>query len=180
MAKRQPSSEPGWKDVKTALSGLDRPGLLALIQDLYSAHTDTRTFLHARFDLGGDVLKPYKKTIARWLAPDVDQEVSVSKANQAIASYKNAVGNSAVLAELMVFYCEYAARFSSDVGYQESAYLNGLTRMFEQALNIAVQLPAVEGSPLIARLDKVRTVSHNIGYGIGDHLDFLFAEYTDR
>jgi hypothetical protein len=32
---------------------------------------DNQNFLHARFGLGCDVLKPYKTIIERWLWPDV-------------------------------------------------------------------------------------------------------------
>ena len=32
---------------------------MSLIQDLNAAHKDNRTFLHTRFGLGEDVLKPY-------------------------------------------------------------------------------------------------------------------------
>ena len=40
---------------------------MGLIQDLYAAHKDNQTFLHTRFGLGEDVLKPYKETLDRWL-----------------------------------------------------------------------------------------------------------------
>ena len=33
--------------------------------------------------------------------------------------------------------------------------------MFEQALKIIAQLSASDRNPLIARIDKVRTISHN-------------------
>ncbi len=59
MARRQAT----WTDLKANLAGLDRLGLLGLIQDLYAAHKDNRTFLHARFGLGQDVLAPYKEAL---------------------------------------------------------------------------------------------------------------------
>jgi len=106
MTKRQSRSQPTWVDVKAKLSSFDRAGLLGLVQDLYPAHKDNRTFLHARFGLSEDVLKSYKETIDRWLWPDVfrKQVASVAKAKQAISSYKKAVGEPAGLAELMVFF----------------------------------------------------------------------------
>ena len=120
MPRRQGRSQPTWTDVKAQLSTFDRLGLLGLIQDLYVAHKETQTFLHARFGLGKDILKPYKETLDRWLWPDVlrNQDTSVVKAKQAISSFKKAVGDVAGLAELMVFYCECAAGFCNDVGYQ--------------------------------------------------------------
>ena len=61
MTSRHPRSQPTRTDVKAKLAGLDRLGLVGLIQDLYAAHKDNRTFLHTRFGLGEDVLKPYKQ-----------------------------------------------------------------------------------------------------------------------
>src|SRR5271157_1429602 len=105
MAKRQSRSQPTWKDVKAKIAGFDPAGLMGLIQDLYAAHQDNRTFLHTRFGLIEDAREPYKKAIDRWIWPDVlrRQDTSVSKGKQAISDYKNAVGDPKGLADLMVF-----------------------------------------------------------------------------
>ena len=136
MTKRTPRSQPKWTDVKAKLASLDRLGLIGLIQDLYAFQKDNQTFLHTRFGLGEDVLRPYRETLGRWLWPDVlrNQDTSVAKAKQAISSYRKAVGDPAGLAELMVFYCESAAGFSNDVGNQDEGYFDSLINMFEQAL----------------------------------------------
>ena len=182
MPRRQPASKATWADVKAELATFDRPGLLALIQDLYAAHKDNQRFLHARFGLGDDVLKPYKETLDRWLWPDVlrRQDTSVVRARQAISNYKKAVADPVGLAELMVFYCERAAGFCSDVGYQDDSYFNALVRMFEQALQVIAQLSASDHNPLITRLDKVRTISHKFGYGVGVDMDSLLAKYVRK
>jgi len=179
MTKRHPRSQHTWTDVKAKLASLDRIGLMGLIQDLYAAHKDNQTFLHTRFSLGEDVLKPYKKTLDRWLRPDVlrNQDTSVAKAKQTISSYRKAVGEPAGLAELMVFYCESAAGFSNDVGYQDDGYFDALVHMFEQALKVTRQLSASDRDALIVRLDRVRTISHNLGYGVGDAMDSLLVNY---
>ena len=57
-----------WSDVKAKLGDFDRAGLLGLVQDLYTTSKDNQNFLHARFGLGCDVLKPYRTIIERWLA----------------------------------------------------------------------------------------------------------------
>ena len=153
---------------------------MGLIQDLYAAHKDNQVFLHTRFGLGEDVLKPYKETLDRWLWPDVlrNQDTSVSKAKQAISSYRKAVGEPAGLAELMVFYCESAAGFSNDVGNQDEGYFDALVHMFEQALKATCQLSAGDRDALIVRLDRVRTISHHFGYGVGDDMDGMLAKYV--
>ena len=152
---------------------------MSLIQDLYAAHKDNQTFLHTRFGLGEDVLKPYKETLDRWLWPDAvrNQDTSIAKAKQAISSYRKAIGEPAGLAELMVSYCERAAGFSNDVGYQDEGYFDALVHMFEQALKVTPQLSAGDRDALIVRLDRVRTISHNLGYGVGDAMDSLLVNY---
>jgi hypothetical protein len=172
-------STPGWKDVKTNLADYDRIGLIGLVQDLYAASKDNQAFLHARFALGSHVLKPYKAVIDRWLWPDVlkNQDISVAKAKKAISDYKKAIGQPEGSAELMVFYCERAAGFSNDVGLQDEGYFIALVRMFAQTLKTIDTLPRDCRFALIARLDSVRHISHNFGYGVGDDMDDLLAEY---
>lgn len=172
-------SMPSWSDVKTRLTDFDRGGLIGLVQDLYAASKDNQIFLHARFGLGDDVLKPYKTTIDRWLWPDVfkNQDTSVAKAKKAIADCKKAVGQPDGLAELMVFYCERAAGFSNDIGLQDEGYFDALVRMFEQALKTIAALPNTARPALLERLDDVRRISHNFGYGVGDDMDALLAKH---
>jgi hypothetical protein len=95
---------PTWTVVQAKLATFDRAELLGLVRDLYAADKENRTFLHARFGLGEDVLEPYKQRIERWLWPDVirNQNTSVTKAKQAFASYKKAVSEPAGLAEFSV------------------------------------------------------------------------------
>jgi hypothetical protein len=171
---------PSWSDVKTKLVDFDRAGLLGLLQDLYATNKDNQAFLHARLSLGDDVLKPYKLIIDLWLWPDLsrNQDTSVAQAKKPIADYRRAIGQTEGLAELMVFYCERAAGFSMDVGLQDEGYFDSLVRMFEQALKVVVSLPKTQRDLMWDRLDEVRNICHNFGYGVGDDMDGLLAEYA--
>jgi hypothetical protein len=173
---------PTWKDVKIKLAEFNRANLLALVKHLYNANKDNQAFLHARFDLGADALKPYKTRIERWLAPDLfkNQNASASKAKNAIKDYQNAIGQSEGLAELMVFYCECASDFSNTAGFGDVAYFKALLKMFEAALKISVTLQNDLRDALLNRLDHVRSVSHNLGYGVGDEMNIILAEYKDN
>lgn len=168
-----------WSDVKAKLADFDRAGLVSLVQALYAASKDNQAFLHTRFSLGDDVLKPYKVTIDRYLSPDVlrNQDVSVSKAKKAISDYKKAIGQPEGLAELMVFFCEQAADFCNDFGMEDIRYFEALVRMFEQALETITTLPKDRWPILGARLDAVRTICHNFGYGVGFHMTDLLDAY---
>ncbi len=171
-------STPNWSDVKSRLVDFDRAGLIGLLQDLYAASKDNQNFLHARFALGTDVLKPYKVSIDRWLWPDVfkNQDISVAKAKKAISDYKKAIGQPEGLVELMVFYCERGAGFSKDVGLQDEGYFNSLVRMFEAALKAIQGLPVIQQAEYLDRLNDVRRISHNFGYGVGDDMDWLWKK----
>jgi hypothetical protein len=84
------------------------------------------------------------------------------------------------MAELMVFYCERAAGFCSDIASDDEGFFNALVRMFERALVLANTLPASGRVDLVRRLDAVRQISHKIGYGVGDDMDSLLSKYGDR
>lgn len=98
----------------------------------------------------------------------IDVDTSVVKAKQAISSYKKAVGEPAGLA------C-CAAGFCNDLGNQDDGYLSALVRTFGQALKLIDHLPALDRNALIAQLDRVRVISHNFGYSVGDDMDSLLA-----
>ena len=50
--------------------------------------------------------------------------------------------------------------------------------MFEQALTLTHRLPANTRDALLARLDRVRNISHKFGYGVGDDIDSILAQQT--
>ncbi len=180
MATKKTSSKPGWGNVKTEILGFDRAGLVELIHDLYDASNENRVFLHARFALGEDVLDPYKKSLERWLWPDVfkpSQNVSVSKALKVISDYKKAVGQQEGLAELMVFYCEQAAGFTLDVCMEGDSWFSSLVRMFADALQVTTTLTAERQASLLARLDRVREMCSRLGWGVGDDMNQIWADY---
>ena len=182
MAAKPKQILPTWSDVKRKLAEFDRAGLFGIIQDLYAASKSNQVFLHARFGLGGDVLAPYKAIIDRWLWPDPikNQDTSVAAAKKAITDYRKAAGQPEGLAELMVCYCERAAGFSNEYGLDDEGYYNALVRMFEQALKVSVTLAAGQRDLMLNRLEAVRSVSHNFGYGVGDDIDDLLARYGQR
>lgn len=176
---RKTKSKPTWTDLKRSLADLDRSGLLGLIQDLYAASKENKAFLQTRFDLGGDVLGPYKKTIDRWLWPDVclNQDYSVAKAKKAVADYKKALGRPQELAELQVFFCEQSIGFCNQVGLDDEGYYNALVRMFGQALKTIDGLESGQQEDFIDRLEQVNTLCQDVGWGLGDDMDRMLENW---
>ena len=147
------------------------------MQDLYAASKDNKAFLHARFGLGEDPLGPYKDVIIRWInPPDYRNPISVSKAKKAISDYKKAQGQSESLAELTVFYCEEAFDFLAGCGIDDEGFYDALVRMFEQALKYVLALPKVQQTAFLVRLDRVRQMGQNVGWGVGDDFDYFLSE----
>ena len=73
------------------------------------------------------------------------------------------------------FYCEQGVWFCKEYGNDDEVYFNSLARVFAQAGGLAAKLPDRIGKGLFDRLDKVREVSHQFGYGVGEEMDTIFA-----
>jgi hypothetical protein len=172
-------SNPTWSDLKTNLSNFDQIGMMALVQDMYALSKENQAFLHARFGLGADPLKPYKETILRWLRPDFlkYQNTSVSKAKKAISDYKKAIGREEDLADLMTYYCEQAIGFAIETYPDEHSYFDSLVKMYSQALILSIKLTLIQRTELMKRLEIVREKSFELGNGVWDELTFLIDGY---
>ena len=173
-------SVPTWSDVKAKLAHFDRAGLVGLLGDLHNLSRENQAFLHARLNLGADPLTAYKRTISRWIYPDLsrNQDISVAKAKRAIADYRKAIGLQEGVAELSVFYCENAARMSAECGFEDEGFFLALVRMFDQALVATMALSPTQRQPMLARLDMVRSSTDTVGWGVKDAMDELWADHV--
>ncbi len=170
--------QPSWSDVKSAIAKLERPALLSLISDLYAYSTPNKNFLHARFSLGSDTLKPYKKIIEDALFPDVmsNDPVEVATAKKAISDYGKAVGDPKGMLELMVYFVECGAGFSLDVGYGDEYFFAALERMYEKAIKLLLTLDEETIDDFYGRFEDLVTSTSDIGWGFHDTLGDIFSE----
>ena len=81
------------------------------------------------------------------------------------------------LAELMVFYCQQEAGFCCHTDHQDTAYLDALVRMFQPALRVTSDLNRNAQKSCLTRLDRVRTIARQPGYGVGEDMDVLLSEF---
>ena len=167
-----------WTDVKAAISNFERPALIGLISDLYAFSLENKDFLHARFSLGADVLKPYKKVIEEALFPDVmaNDDVEIAVAKKAIANYGKAVGDPKGMLELMVYFVECGAAFSLDVGYGDENFFESLERMYEKAIKLLLTLDEATIDEYRDRFKELVASTKNIGWGFHDTLSAIFYE----
>ena len=183
--EKRPKAKPSWSDVKSKLAQFDRAGLLQLASDLYAFNKDNQAFLHARFGLGANPLDDYKKRIAAALAPDVHRkrvaEVSVTAAKKALSEYTKAVGDPLGVLELRVFWCETAAAFCADFGYENEAYFDALVRQYRDARQALFTLDEAPLTDIVERLETVRDDAENgLGYGVGDDMNELLGEAVKK
>jgi hypothetical protein len=166
--------------VKAKLAHFDRAGLVGLLSDLHNLSRDNQAFLHARLGLGADPLAAYRRSISRWICPDLSrgQDISVAKAKKAIADYRKAIGLPEGVAELSVFYCENAAQLLAECGLEDEGYIAAIVRMFDQALVAVMAMAPSERHPMLERLDAVRSITSIVGWGLKDNLDELWADHV--
>ncbi len=79
--------------------------------------------------------------------------------------------------ELMVFYCERTSAFAFDVALDDEGYYDALVRMFDQGLKASAALPEAARPAFLKRMDEIRHISHDLGYGVYDDMGILLAKY---
>lgn len=170
--------KPSWSDVKPAIANFERPALIGLISDLYAYSTANKNFLHGRFSLGNDPLKPYKQIIDNALYPDVmsNDPIEIATAKKAISDYGKAVGDPKGLLELMLFFVECGTRFTLDYGDIDEHFYASLEKMYEKAIKLLLTLDEATIDDYCDRFEELVTSTRNIGWGFHDTLGDIFYE----
>jgi phage-related protein len=58
----------------------------------------------------------------------------------------------------------------------DEGFYDALVRMFEQALKYVLALPEGQPASFLGRLDRVRQLGQNVGWGVGDDFDHFWAQ----
>lgn len=72
---------------------------------------------------------------------------------------------------------ESAKRCRKPVGTSPDSSANSFVRAFQQALRAAGKLPSNVQKVFLARLDRVRRISRQLGNGVGESMDILLSEF---
>src|SRR3990172_8976370 len=176
--KKSTSRKTTWNTVKAAIAGHDKAALVGLIADLYDYSEQNRHFLHARFSLGHDPLKPYKKIIDEALCPDVmkNDPIRIAKGKRAISDYSKAVGDPKGTLELMLIFVESGTRFTLDLGDIDENFYVSLERMYKKAIDLLLTFDEEVIDAYYSRFEKLVTSTENIGWGYHDSLADIFYE----
>jgi hypothetical protein len=152
------NKKPTWKDVKSILVEKEKSELLKLIADLYSSSAENRSFINARFSVGGQTLEPYRSIISESLYPDVyrNKPISLAKGKKAISDYFKA---------------------TADFGDIDEQFYSSLELMFGNILDILRQKPTDIQKKYFTRLENVVSTAINIGWGYHDHISDILSQF---
>ncbi len=169
---------PTWSDLKKVISDLEHNEILQLVRDLYQLSKTNKEFLHARFLVGDDPLKPYKDTIKDSMYPDVmrDKPLGISRAKRAISEYSKAADDLKGEAELMVFFVECGNRFTIEFGDIDANFYDSLTLMYDKAIDMILSLKDEDQHQFKKRLKLIMDSSSGIGWGYHDELCDLYYD----
>lgn len=183
MGKRK-QAEASWAACKRAMSDWPRPGVVALVQELYKLSDDNRRFLHARLldHLAGANLEDARRKIKMLVCSSAvyGNRFRHAEVKRVIDAYAKASGDPAAVAELLIGDIDASCATFDEVGDFEPivdhayASMRRLHKTFEQVEPMAAK-PLVEAISLVAA-----RWSGSFGYGLSDELDGLAAEWRDR
>ena len=179
MKKKKPAT---WVDVKASLGGMDRPGLLGVIRDLYKANNLNRRFLHARFVPAAPVLEEYRRLVRDAVFPDPfsQRPIRLRDGTATITEYKRASGDLGGTVDLMLEHVEAGTEQAADLGYGEDAYFAALERKVKEIVQSLDALAEADRRAATARLVRLGEYQGTIGWGYCDFLGEVAAQVQDR
>ena len=171
-----------WKDIKTTLLSKTDTEVMKLVKDLYALSEENKTFIHSRYNLGGDPLEPYKEIITEALYPDFNwnQPISLSTGRKAISDYYKSTKDKLGQIELMVHYLETGNQFTLDYGDIDEPFYASLERMFNRILNEIEKQPNNIQMKFLDRLQTVVISARDMGWGYYDYISEALIDYNDR
>jgi len=182
ISEKQTKQNGTWSDVKKVISNFGHEELVNLITDLYHLSSDNKNFLHTRFSLGEDPLRPYKKIIKDCLYPDVmhDKPLRIAQAKKAVSQYEKAIGETKGLVELMLYFVECGNRFTVDYGDINEDFYLALVRMYDKTIDTLFSLDEDTIQVYQSRFSEIMESSSGIGWGYHDDLcDLYYEAFSD-
>jgi hypothetical protein len=182
--QRKPTA--GWSACKQAVSKWPRPGLIALVQELYRLSDDNRRFLQAR-------LLP-KQTEQAMQAAERKLRQIVSKSSvfsnrfrhadmkRVVDQFQKASDNITAVARLLLVDLDASLETFSEVGNDE-LLADHVLASIERLHGCLERIDAEDEwrVPIVERLTKLGSRwSKSFGYGVSDELYGLAQEWAER
>jgi len=169
-----------WKDIKAEIQFKSESELIKLIGDLYTLSEENKTFIHSRYNIGGN--QPYKEIISEALYPDFNynQPISLSTGRKAVSDYYKATGDKVGQIELMMHYVETGNQFTLDFGDIDEPFYASLESMFNRILKAIDKQPNKIQIKYLKRLSAVVKSAEGMGWGYYDTLEEALEDYNEQ
>jgi len=173
-----------WAACKRAIADWPRPGVIALVKELYDLSDDNRRFLHARLleRLTDFNRAEARRKIAKLITPAnvFNNRFRAGDVKRVIDQYAKATGDDAGVAELLLADLSATLEVSNEFGGDERLIDHAYTSM-ERLHKTLERLAPAHALPVVISLQKLAERWYGqFGYGLGDELDGLAAEWEDR
>lgn len=180
--KMKPRKTVSWSKVKARLGGVDRLGLIGIIQNLYEANSANRRFLHARFVPDAAALETYRTLVEDAVAPDPlsGRPIRLRDATAAITEYKRSTADLSGVVDLLLTFVEAGTEQAADLAYGDDAYFTALERKVREAVDALDGLPAAARAAAEDRLIRLGKYQDRLGWGYGDFLGDVAASVRNR
>ncbi|MEO7190267.1 MAG: hypothetical protein ABI051_04365 [Vicinamibacterales bacterium] len=178
----RPRKAGSWSKVKAGLAGVDRPGLIGIIQNLYEANSANRRFLHARFVPEAAAIETYRTLVEDAVAPDPlsQRPIRLRDATAAITEYKRSTADISGVVDLLLTFVEAGTQQAADLGCGDDPYFAALERKAREAVAALDGLPAAARAAAEERLIRLGEYQDRIGWGYGDFLGDVAASVKNR
>lgn len=190
---RKPTRKPkkksgGWSTVRPHLATWDKPALVALVKDLYEGSADSRDFIQAHCqdggqtgESGGEILEKYRRKIVEQFFPARGEgKLKLGEARKAIRDYRKATGNLPGTAELLMTYVENGAEFTHEYGDIDERFYSSV----ESALDELAALLRGEARGMYPqfseRLARVEQMTDGIGWGFHDYIGDVAGQLEEE
>ena len=183
MAKRTKRAAT-WAACKKVIAGWPRPGVVALVQELYQLSEENRRFLHTRLldQLGEFNLEEARREIKRLVSPSIVYKNAFrhSDLKRVVDQYAKAGGDAAGVAGLLVADIDASCETFEIVG-DAPEIADHVYASMERLHKTLETLDPAEARPVVGALSLVASRWFDrFGYGVSDELDGLAVEWRDR
>lgn len=183
MARRKPAAT-SWTGCKAALKDWPKPGLIALLHELYNASEENRRFLHARLlpQAAGQTLAEAERALKRLLSVSAafNGRFRHANAKRVVDQFEKATDDPAAVADLLLAGLEMSYQTFREIGDYEPM----VDHIYATINRLDKTLAKVPPGFLVSRASRLNRLAERwdgqFGYGISDELVALAADWNER
>lgn len=169
----------GLKEVKTLLNTLKKEELIKIIGELYKNNKINKEYLDFLVEPNETALhKKYRALVFEAFYPKRGMKLKLKQGLQAITDFKKINPSPELLADLMLFFIETAAKFTYEYGDIGEDFYISIETNYEKTLAFMNKNNLLE--QFLIRSEKMLKKAKKSGYGFHDDmLEIFYKFYAD-